>query len=72
MKKAWATRRKNKTLKITALSKSLSVGDRLTLENYTENLATEALTPYEQLDAVLTQLENRILNTVARIKSLGI
>lgn len=34
--------------------------------------ALAQLTPYEQLDTILTQLENRILNTVARIKSLGI
>lgn len=30
------------------------------------------LTPYEQLDKVINDLEIRILNTVARIKSLGI
>lgn len=35
-------------------------------------IETDSLTLYEQLDAALTQLENRILNTVTRIKSLGI
>jgi len=34
--------------------------------------AVETFTPYEQLDKVLNDLELRILNTVARIKSLGI
>ena len=30
------------------------------------------LTPYEQLDKIINDLENRILNTVTRIKNLGI
>ena len=71
--------KKRKTLKVTAVTGSIKKGDRITLDDYVENILkpmaakyspTPILTLCGQLEDSVMLLENRISNVIAKINSL--